>query len=381
MRRKTDWWLFSVALVMSCFGLVMVYSATTVPVGVAKPESMLAPWMYLLKQFIAFLIGFVLLMVLKRRNYGEMQTYEWALVPFGLVLALSAVAYFTDPRRHRWIELGYGQLQPSELAKPALAIFLAWLVVRRQQQVNERQMLGPFLLAMAVLAGIVLLGDLGTAVVLTVTAAAVLFVAGLNRRNFVTLAVIFLIVGGLGILSKEYRRERARAWVMHRLSLLAPLDPTGTLAKWAPPDKQHEQAQHQARQSLIATGSGGVLGVGLMNGAQKFSYLPECHTDYILGNIAEEMGLLTCLALVGGYLVIMWRGLRLFWLADDPFGRFLALGITVSLVFQAFFNMTVVLDLIPSKGLTLPMISYGGSSLVSTLASLGLLMSVSEQTG
>ena len=382
MRRKTDWWLFSVALIMACFGLVMVYSATSVPEGVRLQGSMLAPWMYLLKQFIAFLVGFLLLMILKRRNYTELQSYEWAFAPFGLVLALSAVAFFTDPRRHRWIELGYGQLQPSELAKPALAIFLAWLVVRRQQQVNERQVLAPFLLAMAVLAGIVILGDLGTAIVLTVTAAAVLFVAGLNRRNAITLAAMGLIVGAAGLMSKEYRRERALSWIEAKIAKFAPADPTGTLAKVAPAaKKENDGGQHQAHQSLIATGSGGVLGVGLMNGAQKLFYLPAGHTDYILGNIGEEMGLVCCLALIAGYLIIMWRGLRLFWIAEDPFGQFLALGITVTIVFQAFFNMTVVLDLIPSKGLTLPLISYGGSSLVGTLISLGLLMSVSEQTG
>jgi cell division protein FtsW len=358
----------------------MVYSATSVPEGVRAQGSMLAPWNYLMKQFIAFLVGFGLLMVLKRCDYGNLQTYEWAFAPLGLVLVLSAVAFFTDPRRHRWIELGVGQLQPSELAKPALAVFLAWLVVRRQEKVNEKQVLGPFLLAMMVLAGIVLLGDLGTAIVLSVTAAAVLFVAGLNRRNIITLAVIGLIVGSAGLMSKEYRRERARLWIMHRLALIAPMDPTGALAKVAPAKEKVEEP-HQARQSLIATGSGGVLGAGLMNGAQKLFYLPAGHTDYILGNIGEEMGLAACLALIAGYLIIMWRGLRIFWTAEDPFGQFLALGITVSIVFQAFFNMTVVLDLIPSKGLTLPLISYGGSSMVSTLISLGLLMSVSEQTG
>jgi cell division protein FtsW len=254
--------------------------------------------------------------------------------------------------------------------------------VRRQEQVNDRQALAPFLLMMAALAGIVILGDLGTAMVLTATAAAVMFVAGLNRRYFVALGAMALVVLVMGIMSKEYRRERVMLYVKAKAAKMAPYDPTGVIARWAPPGEvKIEQLNYQAEQSVIALGSGGVLGVGLMEGRQKMFFLPEAHTDYILGHIGEEMGLLACFAVLASFMIILWRGFRLFWIAADPFGQYLALAVTVSIVFQALFNMTVVMDLIPSKGLTLPLISYGGSSIISTLASLGILMSVSEHAG
>jgi cell division protein FtsW len=137
---------------------------------------------------------------------------------------------------------------------------------------------------------------------------------------------------------------------------------------------------YQARQSKIAVGAGGVLGVGLMQGKQKLLYLPEAHTDFIYAVVGEELGLWGCTAILAGFFVILWRGLRLFWVADD-FGRFMAVGIVASLMIQALINMSVVLDMGPTKGIPLPMISYGGSSLLSTLTSLGMLLSISEHAG
>jgi cell division protein FtsW len=383
VRLRTDRWLFVVTLLMVFFGLVMVYSATSVPFAIRAKDPAVPAWTFPAKQLIAVLIGFGALMFLKRRNYTELQTHHWAFAPFGVVLMLLAVAFFMDDRAHRWIRWGkFLQLQPSELAKPALALFLAWLVVRKGQQVNDRQALAPFLLMMAALAGIVILGDLGTAMVLTATAAAVMFVAGLNRRYFIALAAMAFVVLVLGILSKEYRRDRVVQYVKAKAVKLAPYDPTGIIVKYAPPEQiREERVNYQAEQSVITLGSGGLLGVGLMDGRQKMFFLPEAHTDYIFAHIGEEMGFLACFALLAAFLIILWRGFRLFWIAADPFGQYLALAVTVSIVFQALFNMTVVMDLIPSKGLTLPLISYGGSSIISTLVSLGILMSVSEHAG
>jgi cell division protein FtsW len=138
---------------------------------------------------------------------------------------------------------------------------------------------------------------------------------------------------------------------------------------------------YHARQSRIAVGSGGVLGMGLMQGEQKLLYLPEAHTDFIYAVIGEELGLVGCTMVLLAFLLILSRGVRLACVAPDHFGRYLALGVTASIVIQAFMNMSVVLDLAPTKGIPLPMVSYGGSSLVSTLASLGLLLSVNEHAG
>jgi len=140
-------------------------------------------------------------------------------------------------------------------------------------------------------------------------------------------------------------------------------------------------ASYQPRQSKIAVGTGGVLGVGLMQSKQKLMFLPEAHTDFIYATIGEELGLWGATAVLAGFIVVLWRGVRLYLLARDDFGRYLALGVTVSIVLQALINMTVVLDMAPTKGFPLPMISFGGSSLVSTLASLGMLLSVSEHEG
>jgi cell division protein FtsW len=234
---------------------------------------------------------------------------------------------------------------------------------------------------MAALAGLVIKGDLGTAMVLTGTAAAVMFVAGLNRRYCMALGVMALIVLVAGVLSRDYRRERVMNYVAAKAAAFAHLDPTGTLAKIKPAKEQNGKPNHHGDQSVITLGNGGFTGVGLMNGHQNLNFLPEAHTDYIFAHIGEEMGLVACLLILAAFLIILWRGLRLFWIAADPFGQYLALAVTVSLVFQALFNMTVVMDLIPSKGLTLPLISFGGSSMMSTLASLGILMSVSEHAG
>ena len=156
VRLRTDRWLFIVTLLMVFFGLVMVYSSTSVPFAVRAKDPSVPAWTFPVKQLIAVVIGFGALMFLKRRNYTDLQSHHWAFAPFGVVLMLLAVAFFTDDRAHRWIRYGkIVQLQPSELAKPALALFLAWLVVRRGQQVNDRQALAPFLLMMAALAGIV----------------------------------------------------------------------------------------------------------------------------------------------------------------------------------------------------------------------------------
>ncbi len=157
-------------------------------------------------------------------------------------------------------------------------------------------------------------------------------------------------------------------------------DKTGRVKKYMTEAATIRDAGYQARQSKIAIGSGGVTGLGLMQGRQKIMYLPEAHTDFIYAVIGEELGLFGCTAVLAGFLIILWRGLQLCWLAPDDFGRYLALGITSSIVVQALINISVVLDMGPTKGIPLPMISAGGSSLLSTLMCLGILLSVSEHS-
>ncbi|MBV8828817.1 MAG: FtsW/RodA/SpoVE family cell cycle protein, partial [Acidobacteriaceae bacterium] len=177
---------------------------------------------------------------------------------------------------------------------------------------------------------------------------------------------------------KPYRLARAIDFVDQNHTLLARFDPNGTILKYAKQTASTTDPGYQQRQAKIAVGSGGLLGVGLMQSRQKMLYLPEAHTDFIYGVVGEETGFLGCALLVVGFAVVLWRGLRTYYRATDDFGRYLALSVTVCVVVQALINMSVVLDLVPNKGIPLPFISYGGSSLLSTLLLMGMLLSVSE---
>lgn len=358
-RLKTDWVLFFTVVAMVGFGIVMLYSASS---AVAEIRYDYPPYYFVLRQLAWAVLSFAVLMYFRKLDYRQLNTPTWAFTALGTVLALLVVVYFVDGRTHRWFRFGgIGSFQPSEFAKPALILFLAYFLARRKQVINHRSTLQQAALAVAILAVLVVVSDLGTAMIPVGTALVVFWIAGLERRIMAAALAIGLLLGMGAILAKPYRRERVLAFV------------TGTAGK--------SQAAYQPLQSKIAVGTGGILGVGLMQGKQKLMFLPEAHTDFIYATIGEELGLWGSTAVLAGFLVILWRGVRLFLVARDDFGRYLALGITVSIVVQALINMSVVLDMGPTKGFPLPMISFGGSSLLSTLASLGLLLSVGEHEG
>jgi cell division protein FtsW len=221
--------------------------------------------------------------------------------------------------------------------------------------------------------------DLGTAVVLGMTAAVVFFVAGLERRYCVFLGVIAILVGGVFIVSKPYRLARFVHYFDPEYKITDRVDPKGYL-RAALRDSPVRDTNYQGLQSQIAVGAGGPFGQGLMQGKQKLLYLPEAHTDFIYAVISEEWGLFGSLGVLAAFSLILWRGLRASIRAEDDFGRYLALGVTTTVVVQAFMNMTVVLAMAPTKGIPLPMISFGGNSLLATLALMGILMNVSENT-
>ena len=323
------------------------------------------------------------MMYLKRLHYRKLQTPAVAFTAMGLVTILLAVVYFADPRQHRWIRFGpFGGLQPSEFAKPALALFLAYFIAMRSRAINSRYTLLPAILAVGFVTVSVALADLGTAIVLGRDRG-----RRLHRRR--TRAPL--------------HSDRLRHWHPRRARCLSRPNPTVWCASSATsiPDSSWstrsissgwirsrmkksitaKDTNYQSEQAKIAIGSGGPMGVGLMEGRQKLFYLPEAHTDTIYAVVGEEFGLVGSLAVLIGFVVILWRGIRATLLIPDEFGRYLALGITTMLVIQAFFNMTVVLGMMPTKGIPLPMISFGGSSLLVTLASLGILLNVSEHAG
>lgn len=374
---RTDWRLFAAILILMTFGLVMVYSASSVVSEVLyKKET----WAFAVRQLAAACIGLMMLAAIKRIDYKNLKHPIWAFVPLGIVVILLVGVLFFDPQAHRWYRFLGLQFQPSELAKPALVVFLAYFVARRAEAINDRHTLGPAAIVVAGIIGLVGYGDLGTAAILLVPAVAIFIVAGIERRYFYISMVLAFILAAGAIYQKPYRLFRVLTFVgitekdvqtNPRLQFLGPLLADSNASR---------DADHQPRQAKIAVGSGHVFGAGLGNGNQKLGFLPEAHTDFIFGVVGEEVGLAGCLLLLGGYLFIFWRGLRLYWVTPDTFGKYLALGAVTLFTAQALFNMSVVIGLAPTKGIPLPLISYGGSALVCTLITLGLLLSVSERS-
>ena len=375
-RLKTDWILFFTVVAMVTFGIVMVTSASSVMAEIRYNNA----WQFVAKQAGWAVVSFIVLMQFKKMDYRRFNAPIWAFAPLGVVLSLLIVTYAIG-RRHRWLAFGQISLQPSELAKPALIIFLAYFIALRLRAINDKHTLRPALLALGMLGALVIGPDLGTAVVLVITAVTLFYVAGLDRRYLAMGVAAGALIGCLAVVAKPYRLARVVSYIDQDFSLVDKIDNSGKLKAYVQSSLAARDPAYQPKQSRIAVGSGGVLGLGLMQGKQKLLYLPEAHTDYIYAVVGEELGLWGTTSVLAGFFVILWRGLRLFWLAPDHFGRYLALGVTVSIVIQALINISVVLDIGPTKGIPLPMISYGGSSLLSTLVSLGLLLSVSEHSG
>lgn len=376
-RVKTDWVLFGCILGMVCFGLVMVYSASSVVARMKYGDA----WYYIERQLAWAVFGFLVLMVLMRTDYRRLNSPGWAFASIGAVIALLVLVYFVDTRAHRWLRIGPVGIQPSEFAKPALILFLAYFVTLRARVINNRHTLLPALVAVVPLSVAVVIADLGTAAVLVVTAAVVFYVAGLDKKYIRIALIAGVVCVGAAVISKPYRMVRVFGFFDPEYKTLEQL-PWGEKVKtYLGQSSFNRDPGYHVRQSKIAVGSGGLIGQGLMDGKQKLFYLPEAHTDFIYAVVGEELGLIGCGALVVLFLVILWRGLRLVRMTQDDFGRYLALGVTTMVVVQALINMSVVLGLGPTKGIPLPMISYGGSSLLSTLISLGMLLSVSEQSG
>jgi cell division protein FtsW len=376
-RVRTDWVLFYTIIAMVCFGLVMVYSSSSVMAELKYKSST----HFLVRQIGWAVLSLLVLMYFKRVDYRLLKSPQLAFTALGVVLMLLVVVYFADGHSHRWFRLPIGSIQPSEFAKPALVIFLAYFLTRRtQDSVNNRYTLLQGALPLVILALAVVVADLGTAIVLILTAIVVFLVAGLKWRYFAFAMAAGVLFAGVAVMAKPYRLARVIRFVDPDYTMLGAIDPTGRIQKYMNESVTTRDAGYQIRQAKIAVGSGGLFGLGLMQSRQKWLFLPESHTDTIYAVVGEELGFIGCAGLLAGYMILFWRGLRLHWTAPDDFGRYLALGITASVVIQALINISVTLDMVPTKGITLPMISFGGSSLLSTLICLGMLLSVSEQS-
>jgi cell division protein FtsW len=380
-RLKTDWILFATVLAMMSFGVVILYSASSIMADLDPRYH--SSWHYVTLQLIWAVAAVGLMMALKKVNYRSFQSPAVAFGAIGIALMLLFAVYFMDGEHHRWLRI-YGPVggQPSELAKPALVVFLAFFVTWRGRAINNpRHTLVPAALAVGLIIFAVVVADLGTAVVLGATAMAVFFVAGLEWRYCIIVAVIASLGVCVFIAKEPYRLGRVVRFFDPDFKIINKFDHQGRIKAWTEKSLRTHDTNYQLQQSKIAVGAGGVTGVGLMNGRQKLLYLPFAHTDFIYAVAGEELGLIGSCGLLIGFGVIFWRGLRTAFRINDDFGKYLALGVTVIVTAQAFINMSVVLGMMPTKGISLPLISYGGSSLLSTLALLGILMNVSEHAG
>jgi cell division protein FtsW len=328
-------------------------------------------------------LGLCAMMMLKKLHYRKLQTPAVAFSAISVTLLLLATVYFADPVNRRWLRLGGPLgLQPSELAKPVLVIFVAFFVTWRARAINNpRYTLMPAAMAVGLVILAVVVADLGTAIVLGAAAAIVFFVAGLEWRYCAIVAALAFLGVFLFVIAKPYRTARVVKFFDPQFKLVERFDPGGHLKDYLQKSLVTRDTNYQLEQSQIAVGAGGPAGLGFMNGRQKLLYLPEAHKDFIYAVASEELGMIGSVGLLLGFGIIFWRGLRAAVRMGDDFGRYLALGLTVIVVVQAFMHMSVVLGMMPTKGIPLPMISYGGSSLLSTLASLGMLMNVSEHAG
>jgi len=359
-RVSVDKWLFGVTLLLVFVGLVMVFSASAV---IAK-ERFGSPYTFLLRQFVWAIAGLFVMFILMNMDYKR---YKSPAVVFSIlgITMLCLIAVFALDRSHnthRWIKFGALSFQPAELAKPALILYLAYFLETRYKKITDfRNTVLPAVLPTLVFTGLIVLQpDLGTAMAICALTGAVLFVAGIQFRYFGYALLASIPPLYFLLFRTAWRYKRLLAFVNPYA------DPQGT-------------GFHMI-QSLIAVGTGGVTGLGLMEGKQKLFYLPEPQTDFIFAVISEEFGLIGSVVLVLLFGIFCWRGIKAAMSTRDPYARFLATGITAMVVVQAFFNISVVLGLLPTKGIPLPFISYGGSSLFITLASVGVLLNITQQT-
>jgi cell division protein FtsW len=355
---KSDKLLFTATILLVCTGVLMVYSASAV-VSVERGH---VPYVFLFKQLAWALMGLLLVPVVMRIDYRNYRQPAVIWMVLGIVIVALIAVLFARPVKGatRWLGLGPFGVQPSELAKIAVIIFTAALLERRMERIDD---VGYSLLPIAVVVGAVVglilaEPDLGTAVSVVMIAAMMVFAAGINYRYVVGLALASLPALYILIMTSDYRRRRVMAF----------LDP------WSDP----LDGGFQLIQSMIAIGTGGVFGRGLMGGVQKLFFLPEPHNDFIYSVIGEELGLLGATVVLACFCVIIWRGLRTSMRAPDRFGAFLAIGLTTMVAFQAFFNISVVLGLLPPKGIPLPFVSAGGSSLLINMIGMGILLNVSQ---
>lgn len=364
---RIDWFMFAIAAGLALFGSVMVYSASAM---ISLKETANHPdgptqFQYFFKQFGFTLIGLVIMFVASKVDY---KIFNNKLIVYGLlaITGLLLLAVFGFPAingARRWIRVPGFSLQPSELAKVVLPIFLAYFLTKNEKSIGDlKETVLPCLLILGGMGGLIMLEpDLGTTIVLCAIFVAVYFAAGAKILHIASVGAALLLVGVAALVLAPWRMAR----------LMAFLNP------W----ENSDGSAYQVVQGLYAIGSGGIIGEGFAKGQQKLFYLPYPYSDFIFAVVGEELGLIGTLAVVIAFGLLLWRGTRAALMAPDRFGMLLGIGIITGLIVQALFNISVVISILPAKGIPLPFISYGGSSILVTLGAVGILLNISQYAG
>ena len=354
-----DMWLFGAMVVLLSIGVVMVYSAS----AIMATDRFHDPYFFLKKQLVWAALGAIALSVAVRVDYRRLERLQWPiLIAAAVLLVMVLVPPFAQPINgtRRWLRVAGVSFQPAELAKLALVLYLAAYLARRREGLSDfrRGLLPPLTIAGLFALLVLAQPDLGNCLTLIIVTFGLLYLAGVRLVHLAMLVAPALPLMMLAVWMAPYRLRRITTF----------LDP------WA----DQKGGGFQIIQSWLALGSGGLFGRGMGESKQKLFYLPESHTDFIFAVLGEELGFLGAVVLVALFAVLIWRGLRVGVRAPDAFGAYLALGITLLIATQTLVNLGVVTGSLPTKGLPLPFISFGGSALLMTMLSTGVLLNISQ---
>jgi cell division protein FtsW len=358
-RIGVDKWIFFTTLTLVVVGLAMVFSAS----AIVAQEHFHSPYTLLIRQAGWAVAGVLCMVVLMSVDYSHYNSPRFIFPALAVTTVLLVMVFFfrDSHATHRWFRFGAFSFQPSEIAKPVLILFLAWFLSRRLESIGDwrHTLLRAAIMPLVFILLILKQPDLGTALVLAGVTAIMLVLAGMDWKYLALAVAVALPPLAALLFWVPWRRARMLAFVNPGS------DPMG--------------ASFHINQSLIAVGTGGLTGRGFMEGMQKLFFLPEASTDFIFANVAEELGFVGAMGIVLLFCLLAYRGLRTAFCSTDPFARLTASGITTAILLQAFFNISVVLSLLPTKGIPLPFISSGGTSLFFTLASIGILLNISKK--
>ncbi len=361
-KKPPDFILFITVMMLLCIGIIMVFSSSSY-YAMFPPFS--DPFHFLVRQLVHAVIGILIMFVMMRYPYKNWQKWAKHLLLLAIVLLLAVLSPLGESRlgAQRWLNLGFYSFQPSELVKFCVIVFIAYAITLKKDKItNFKQGILPILVVMGLTGGLILLeDDLGTTVTLCGTIFVMLFAAGARISQLLTVGSLGVGAVMVSIFTEEYRYHRFMAFLDPQA------DPAG--AGW------------QILNSLMSIGSGGLLGMGLGQGRHsKFLYLPERQTDFIFAVIGEELGFIGCALVILLFILFIWRGYKIAITAPDTFSSMLAAGIVSAIGLQAIINIGVVTSSLPVTGITLPFLSYGGTSLVFTLMSVGVLLNISRYT-